>query len=373
MTCCAGRQGSPGSNSRINLIVFSLPEPNPAVPKVDSESQSFFERLFMMTCGKPRLSIAVPVRNGGRFLDQTLDSLLAQTYSDFELIISDNASTDQTEAVCRAYAAREGRIRYHRSSRDFGSAHNYNYLFQQARGEYFKWAAADDLYGPEFVGRCMEVLEHDPSVVLAYTQTRFINENGAALALNDPGFNLLSESANERLRYVIHASHWVNAIYGVIRAKCLSKTRLLPDYPGGDYALLGELTLAGKFAEIPKSLFLRRLHPAASSQNANDTKWLMQFCTANKGICLPLWNRGYDHFRTIIFSELSVRDKFSLAGSVLRTMLAGRRRLLAELKGASADVMRSLFAGRAWSGRPLSHHGAAGNSDLPESVRLSRE
>ena len=324
-----------------------------------------------MSHSKPRLSIAVPVRNGGRFLARTLDSLLAQNYADFELIISDNASSDQTEAVCRAYATREGRIRYYRSSCDFGSAYNYNYLFQQARGEYFKWAAADDLYDAEFVGRCVQVLERDSSVVLAYTQTRFINENGVVLTLNDPGFNLPSESPKERLRYVIHASHWVNAIYGVIRAKCLRKTRLMPYYPGGDYALLGELILDGKFVEIPESLFLRRLHPAASSQNANDTKWLMQFCTANTGICLPLWNRSYDHFRTIILSELRVRDKFSLAGSVVRSMLAGRRRLLAELKGASADVTRSLLADRGRSGRPPSNQGTAGNGDSQaESVRL---
>jgi glycosyltransferase involved in cell wall biosynthesis len=300
----------------------------------------------MITYRRPRLSIAVPVRNGGGFLAQTLDSLLAQNYSDFELIISDNASTDETESVCRAYAAHERRIRYYRSSQDFGSARNYNHLFQQARAEYFKWAAADDLYDPEFVGCCMEVLERDQRVVLAYTQTRFIDENGAALDVSDPGFNLLSDSAGERLCYVIHASHWVNAIFGVIRAKCLRRTRLLPDYPGGDYALLGELTLAGKFAEIPESLFLRRLHPAASSQNANDAKWLMQFCTGNKSFCLPFWNRSWDHFRTIVSSELGVRNKFSLGGSVLRSMLSGRRRLLAELKGASADVTRSLFANR---------------------------
>src|SRR5207244_11742434 len=139
------------------------------------------EYIFVVAMSrKPRLSIAVPVRNGGRFIGQTLDSLLAQNYSDFELIISDNASTDQTEAVCQAYAVRDRRIRYHRSSQDFGSARNYNYLFQQARAEYFKWAAADDLYAPEFVGRCTEVLEHDPSVVLASAKPRFIDEHGPA-------------------------------------------------------------------------------------------------------------------------------------------------------------------------------------------------
>lgn len=107
---------------------------------------------------EPLVSIGVPVRNGARFLEQALDSLLAQSYQEFELIISDNASTDQTEAICRAYAARDGRIRYYRSSKDLGLAHNYNYLFQLARGEYFKWAAADDLHEPDYVLRCLDVL-----------------------------------------------------------------------------------------------------------------------------------------------------------------------------------------------------------------------
>src|SRR5690349_16638091 len=91
--------------------------------------------------GKPRVSVGVPVRNGERFLVETLESLLAQTYTDFELIISDNASTDNTEAICREYAARDPRVRYYRSPQDVGLANNYNSLFARSEGDYFKWAA----------------------------------------------------------------------------------------------------------------------------------------------------------------------------------------------------------------------------------------
>ena len=104
-----------------------------------------------MNSSKPRVSIGLPVRNGARYLGEAVDSLLRQTYTDFELIISDNASTDQTEAICRAYVARDPRVRYYRSSQDVGLANNYNYLFIRARGEYFKWAAADDVHEPDYL------------------------------------------------------------------------------------------------------------------------------------------------------------------------------------------------------------------------------
>jgi glycosyltransferase involved in cell wall biosynthesis len=306
----------------------------PSPHHIDSECCG--ELAAMSHNSKPRLSIGVPVRNGARFLQKTLDSLLTQSCSEFELMISDNASTDQTEAICRVYAARDRRIRYYRSSEDLGVAHNYNHLFQQARGEYFKWAAADDLYEPDYVGRCLDVLECDPTVVLAYAKARFIDETDSPIEMSDPGFDLRSEATRERLRYVIYASHWVNAIFGLIRAEALAKTRLLPSYPGGDYALLGELTLAGKFVEVPHSLFLRRLHPGASSQHTTDADWLVHFCTGSGRVCLPFWNRSYDHLMTIAHSGLSIGEKLSLVGCLGHRMLGERRRLLAELKGASA-------------------------------------
>jgi glycosyltransferase involved in cell wall biosynthesis len=288
-----------------------------------------------MKSDKPLVSIGVPVRNGARFLGQTLDSLLGQTYRDFELIISDNASTDETEAICRDFASQDGRIRYYRVTQDLGLAYNYNFLFKQARGEYFKWAAADDLCEPEYVARCLDVLESDRATVLAYTKTRFIDETQNPVTIHDPGFDLHSSEASERLRYVIYAGNWVNAIYGVIRSAALTKTQLLPPYPGGDYTLLGDLAVAGKFVEVPQALFLRRLHAGASSQNLNVAHWLAQYWTGDGQLCLPFWSRSHGHFRTIVRSDLKLAEKLSLGGSLLRTMVAGRRRLFEELKAAS--------------------------------------
>ena len=101
----------------------------------------------------PRLSIGLPVYNGEDFLAESLDSLLGQTYEDFELIISDNASTDGTADICRRYEKQDSRIRYIRQPRNLGCAPNHNVLVQYARGELFKWASHDDLYGRELIER----------------------------------------------------------------------------------------------------------------------------------------------------------------------------------------------------------------------------
>ena len=285
-----------------------------------------------MVGNSPLVSIGLPVRNGARFLAEAVDSLLAQSYSNFELIISDNASTDETEAMCRAYAAQDKRVRYYRSNHDVGLANNFNYLFIRARGEYFKWAAADDVHEVDWVARCLEVLENDHEVVLAYGKARFIDQEGAPLEQFDRGFDLRSEEAAERFRYVIRATSWVNAIFGLIRSEALAKTRLFPRYPGGDYTVLAELALLGKFVEVPELLFRRRLHPSASSQNTHDLAYMARLWTAKGQRTFPAWNRSKDNFLISMRSGLSVPQKLSLGASVARTMLTARRRLLAELR-----------------------------------------
>lgn len=296
-----------------------------------------------MSTYKPRISIGLPVYNGARFIEETLNSILAQTYSDFELIISDNASTDQTEVICRAYAAKDRRIRYYRNHKNLGLGRNYSRVFELATGEYFKWAASDDLCKPDHLARCLAVLDMDSTVVLAYPKSRFIDETGKLLDVNDPGWDLRSEDAYERFRYVIYAGHWVNAIYGLIRRHVLSKTRLMPSYPGGDYRLLGEISLAGKLFEIPEYLHLRRLHPGASSQNTTNLPWMLELHKGKRGyVCLPLWQLSADHLMSIIRSELSIAQKLSLVGSLLRHMRWEQQQLLEELAFAFKTYLSGL-------------------------------
>src|SRR5687768_13669514 len=114
----------------------------------------------------PKVSIGLPVYNGADFIQACVASLLAQDYGDFEIVISDNASTDRTEEICRDLVAKDNRVRYFRNETNLGACPNYNKVFHHARGEYFKWAAHDDECHPAMIRRCVEVLSASPSSVV---------------------------------------------------------------------------------------------------------------------------------------------------------------------------------------------------------------
>ncbi len=166
----------------------------------DTRPQPGKERSPVRTDTRPRVSIGVPVYNGERYIAETIDSILAQTFRDFELIISDNASTDGTSTICRRYAAADGRIRYFRNERNLGAAKNFNFLFTHAGGEYFKWASADNLIEPTFIERCVEVLDARPDAVVAFTKCKQINDFNETTRTIDTERDLESADACERLR-----------------------------------------------------------------------------------------------------------------------------------------------------------------------------
>jgi glycosyltransferase involved in cell wall biosynthesis len=289
----------------------------------------------------PRISIGVPVYNGEKFLAETLNSLLSQTVEDFELIISDNASTDGTAEICRSYAARDRRVRYIRNETNIGACANCNSVFRRAVGEFFKLNMADDVSHPQLLARCLEVMDASPEVVLTYGKARFIDNEGRWLDIIDPGWNLMHEAATERMRYVIASGHWVNLFYGLMRSSTLARTRLLPSYASGDYRLIGELALLGQFYEIPEYLFFRRLHAGASSQNRS-ADWQSLFFKGHRGRAeLPFWHLCVDHTLSVLRSDLGPREKLSCIRAISERLLAGKRQLLLELHSASVSLYRS--------------------------------
>lgn len=208
----------------------------------------------------PRLSIGLPVYNGEKYLSQSLDALLGQSFRDFELIISDNASSDSTAEICAEYQARDKRIRYIRQQTNLGAAGNHNFVFQQARGELFKWASHDDLYGRDLLQRCIEALDADPDLVLAHTWQAIIDGDGNVvlpveypLATDDP-------RPSERFRSLLMTVGG-DDFYGVIRSDVLRRTPLHASYHHADRTIMAELALYGRFHQVPEVLFFRRDHP----------------------------------------------------------------------------------------------------------------
>ena len=175
----------------------------------------------MSNTSLPLVSIGIPVYNGGRYLEGALDSLLGQDYANLEFVISDNGSTDETPEICRAYAAQDSRLTYHRSEENHGSIWNFNRVFELSRGEFFMWAAADDRRSPDYITRCAEFLSRNPEAVLCYSPTFGYTEERRwpimeDLALDRPrprdrALSLLKQRAQD----------WPPLMYGLIRSSAL--------------------------------------------------------------------------------------------------------------------------------------------------------
>jgi glycosyltransferase involved in cell wall biosynthesis len=219
----------------------------------------------------PRLSIGLPVYNGEQYLAESLDALLGQSYEDFELIISDNASTDDTEGICRRYLAQDPRISYVRQPRNIGAAPNHNLVFRQARGELFKWASHDDLYGRDLLLRCVEALDEQPHVVLSHSWQAIIDGAGNVTQSVDYQLSTDSLRAPERFRSLLFAAGG-DDFYGVIRTDVLRRIAPHDSYQHADRTIVAEIALHGPFHQVPEQLYFRRDHPTRAERACPTTR-----------------------------------------------------------------------------------------------------
>ena len=208
----------------------------------------------------PRLSIGLAVYNGENYLAESLDALLGQSYEDFELIISDNASTDGTADICDHYRKQDSRIRYIRQPRNIGLAPNHNFVFEQARGELFKWASHDDLYARDLLQSCVDALDENPQVVLAPSWTAMIDGSGTVEKKLEYPLATASLHAPERFRSMLFADGG-DDVYGVMRTNILRRTALHGSHHHADRTITTEIALLGPFYQIQDWLYFRRDHP----------------------------------------------------------------------------------------------------------------
>jgi len=287
----------------------------------------------MANTNPPRLSIGLPVYNGERFLRFTLDSILGQTYRDFELIISDNASTDSTMLICQDYATRDSRVRYYRNLENIGAAENFNRVFSLARGKYFKWAAADDLISPTFLENCIAVLDQDPGVILSYSKVNRIDSSGELGGTYDYPMRVCDPAPHIRFSDLILINHFCVAVFGVVRRKILAETPLIAKYVGSDRVLLAELGLRGRLHEIPEYLFHRRDHPQASGRMFNVYNRLAWFDPSKrKSINLVYWKVGLEYLRSVNRVGLSWPEKIRCYQVAARWFFRRRKDLLEDIK-----------------------------------------
>lgn len=215
----------------------------------------------------PRVSIGLPVFNAGRYLRGALDSLLAQDYTDFELLISDNASTDNTAQICREYAAKDGRIRHFRNNANEGAVKNFNRVFELSSGEYFMWAAHDDLWAPTYVSECVAALDGNLAAVCACTHVVLTDEKGELIPRYDGHLNFDSTGLRrrKRVRLLLSRMGWF-AIYGLIRSEVLKRCLPIENVFGADLKLMLQLSLLGPFVKVEKPLFFYRVFQSKTAE-----------------------------------------------------------------------------------------------------------
>ena len=249
-----------------------------------------------------KVVIGMPVWNGERFLAEAIESILAQTYGDLELVISDNASTDATAEICCTYARRDQRISYIRQEKNIGAAPNHNEVFRRSSSQYFKWACHDDVLAPEFIHECVRVLNADEDVVLCCPTTVLINEDGSPLRYStldkgmvdsygtvwrvEKNMPLTSADPADRFTAVLCNINWCFEIYGLIRRSALERIALMPSYYGGDKVVLADLSLIGPYRLLETPLFYRRCHPSQSS-SPQTSRYRAMWISGRKHQILP--------------------------------------------------------------------------------------
>jgi len=199
------------------------------------------------------------VYNGEKYVGEALDALLGQTFTDFELVISDNASTDSTGDICRDCEKRDSRVRYFRQPQNIGLAPNHNFVAERARGELFKWAANDDLYARDLIERCVNALDKYPGVVLAHSLTAHVDDSGMVTKALEYPLSTASPRAPERFRSLLLDSGGDDD-YGVMRTEVLRRTAMKESYHHADRTIVAELSLYGRFYQVPDWLYFRRDH-----------------------------------------------------------------------------------------------------------------
>lgn len=290
----------------------------------------------------PRVTIGMPVYNGAAFLAEAIESVLAQTHPDLELVISDNGSTDDTNAIINAYAAQDARIRASRSENNRGAAWNFNNTVHMARGEYFRWLAADDRLAPTLVEKSVAVLDSSPDVALCFS--RFVDVDSDNTILEERRSSKAFDAPDPCLRFksmsMLHADSTCEEVFGMVRTATLRGTAIIGDYADSDRTLLAELCLYGPFYEIDEPLFFHRQHARRSVREHRGRKGRgVWFNPDNENrLTLPYWRQLQELRAAIQRSPLPWPDKLCCSRELANWVWREKRVLSRDLVQATREL-----------------------------------
>ncbi len=246
---------------------------------------------------EPLVSVGIPVYNGADFIAETLESVIAQTHRNLEVIVCDNCSTDATHEIVREFAARDSRITLLVNEQNLGAAGNFNRALHEATGPYFTWLSADDYWAPTYVEKAVAILESRAEVVAVYSHATQINtasehigdyrEAMGKLKLDDPSPRVRFNDAVVGFPAIV--------LFGVMRRAVMLDTPGHGAYIGGDRVFVSEIALKGRIARIDEELFLRRVHAGSYSSMLNKKERARWFDESNTTGGKGVVNRIREH------------------------------------------------------------------------------
>jgi glycosyltransferase involved in cell wall biosynthesis len=263
-----------------------------------------------MTARTPSVSVCLPVYNGETYVGEAIGSICEQTFEDIEVIISDNASTDGTQALCREAATHDSRVRYFRGDTNRGLAWNWNRAFELATGRYVVWIGHDDLMAPDYIRQCVEGIQQDTDTLLCFTNANYIDGEGSVMQRVDPPNPGAAETPSERFHCILYDGN-CNPIFGLMNTQFLKQTRLHAGYADSDRVLLAEMGFRGRFCKIPDYLFSRRMHSFQTTAIMDRWERTLIFdpSKAGKVVC-PLWREFFDFVVAIHQAPLCHKERF---------------------------------------------------------------
>jgi glycosyltransferase involved in cell wall biosynthesis len=285
----------------------------------------------------PAVSICLPVYNGENYVAAAIESMLAQTFADFELVITDNASTDRTEEICRKFADADPRVRYHRNERNVGGACNQAIAVQLSRGRYVRLSAHDDMIAPTHLEECIAVLEERPDVVIAFTTTVEIDEVSAVIRYyrNTRG---TADTPSRRFRELIFRDQDVAAFYGVIRGDVLRSLPPMENFTGSDRVFLCRLAFRGPFVSIDRPLFYKRYHPKNYYLDWRDR--MAWFNPDAKGkVTFPNWLGLFSICKAVVTSPIPLPERLRCGATVVHWAVRYAPKLAKDLLVAAASFV----------------------------------
>jgi glycosyltransferase involved in cell wall biosynthesis len=242
--------------------------------------------------------------------------------------------------ICKEYAARDERVIYHRNKQNVGGPKNYNKVFELSSGEYFKWAAYDDVLSPEFLRKYVSILDKDYSIVGCCCKTGRIDQNDNFLGYYNEGLltRIGSVKPHERFRDLIGLYYTTTPFHGIYRANSFAKSQRHGSYIGADRNLVAELSLMGRIYEIPECLFFWREHPDSYTSTfygsirkhtldriRAETAWWSR----ESGTYFPHWKNCLEYFRSVNRVQLKFQERLLCYNQIFGWFMKEGRRFMA--------------------------------------------